>query len=422
MTTHPASNGFTSRLKNRLYVILEAGKTQDLPSQVFDWFMVSLIIANIIAFTAETVPSVQAAYGPLLETFNLVSIVIFTIEYLARLWVCTEHPPLRHRNPWKARFSFAMSPTMLIDLAVILPFYLNALIGIDLRVLRVFRLLRFLKLVRFSPALTTLTNVLAVERRALLGAALIMFGLLVCSGTVMHYVEARAQPEAFGTIPDAMWWAASTLTTVGYGDVVPITPLGKVLGGVVMIFGLGMFALPIGIVATGFAQEIHRREFVVNWGLVARVPLFSELDAGEIAEVMGLLQTQVVPADTLIVRPGDDAAAMYFISLGRVEAELSDGPTMLEEGDHFGEISLLRHVKHASAIRAVTRVHLLVLEADSFRSLMRRNPKLGDRIRAVAEEKLKHAWGLSSDELLEEELRRHDPFEADGAEESTSDT
>jgi len=413
MNTSTAPDRRIRRIKKRLYVILEAGKTQDLASQIFDWFMVTLILTNIVAFTAETVPSVQAAYGPALEMFNLVSIAIFTVEYFVRLWVCTEHPPLRGRHPVEARLSFALNPTMLIDLAVILPFYINALIGIDLRILRIFRLVRFLKLVRFSPALTTLTNVLVTERRALMGAALIMFGLLVCSGTAMHFVEGKAQPEAFGTIPDAMWWAISTLTTVGYGDVVPITALGRVIGGVVMIFGLGMFALPIGIIATGFSQEIHRREFVVNWGLVARVPLFSDLNASEIAEVMSLLQTQVVPEETVIVRPGDEAVAMYFVSLGRVEADLSDGPAVLEEGDHFGEIALLRHVKHMATIRALTRVHLLVLEADAFRSLMRRNPKLAARVRDVAEDKLQHAWGLSSDELLEKELRHDDPFGKD---------
>ena len=413
MNTSTAPDRRIRRIKKRLYVILEAGKTQDLASQIFDWFMVTLILTNIVAFTAETVPSVQAAYGPALEMFNLVSIAIFTVEYFVRLWVCTEHPPLRGRHPVEARLSFALNPTMLIDLAVILPFYINALIGIDLRILRIFRLVRFLKLVRFSPALTTLTNVLVTERRALMGEALIMFGLLVCSGTAMHFVEGKAQPEAFGTIPDAMWWAISTLTTVGYGDVVPITALGRVIGGVVMIFGLGMFALPIGIIATGFSQEIHRREFVVNWGLVARVPLFSDLNASEIAEVMSLLQTQVVPEETVIVRPGDEAVAMYFVSLGRVEADLSDGPAVLEEGDHFGEIALLRHVKHMATIRALTRVHLLVLEADAFRSLMRRNPKLAARVRDVAEDKLQHAWGLSSDELLEKELRHDDPFGKD---------
>ncbi len=413
MTPDTPHLGLGTRIKRRLYVILEAGKTEDAASVFFDWFMVTLILANVLAFTAETVPSVQAVYGPLLELFNVISIAIFTVEYFLRLWVCTEHPPLRHRYSLKARLSFALSPAMLIDLAVILPFYLGWLAGIDLRVLRVLRLLRFLKLVRFSPALSTLSNVLYTERRALMGALIIMFGLTVLAATAIRFAEGPAQPEDFGTIPDAMWWALSTLTTVGYGDITPITPLGRIIGGIVMLFGLGMFALPIGIIATGFSQEIHRREFVVNWGLVARVPIFSELSAVEIAEVMSLLHTQVVPKDTLIVRAGDEAEAMYFVSLGKVEAQLADGPAVLGEGDHFGEIGLLRHVNHVATIRALSQVHLLVLEAGAFRALLARNPKLGERIRATAEERLSHAWGKSSGELLAEEIRRHDPLEDD---------
>lgn len=398
--------GQAERLKRRLYIILEAGKTNDLPSRIFDWFMVALILANVAAFTAETVPSIQEEWGRVLANFNTVSIAIFTAEYLLRLWVCTDHPPLRHVNPWIARRRFALHPMMLIDLAVILPFYLNILIGIDLRVLRIIRLLRFLKLVRFSPALSTLTNVVYRERRALLSALLIMFGLLVFSATAIYFAEHRAQPEAFGTIPDAMWWAIATLTTVGYGDVVPMTAVGRMIGALVMVFGLGMFALPIGIIATGFSQEIHRREFVVNWGLVARVPLFSDLDAAEVAEVMALLRTQVVPAGTLVVRQGDEADAMYFISLGRVRAELEDGPVDLGEGDHFGEVALLRHVRHVATMRALSPTHLMILGADDFRSLLARHPQLAERVRTVAEEKLQAGFGKSSGELLEEELRR----------------
>jgi len=419
MTAEAPRIGPLDRLKRRLYVILEAGKTGDVASAIFDWFMVTLIVANVIAFTAETVPAVSADWGRELHLFNAFSIAIFTIEYFLRLWVCTEHPPLRHRNPITARLGFALNPAMIIDLLVILPFYLNVLIGVDLRVLRVVRLLRFLKLVRFSPALTTLFNVMVAERRALLGALIIMFGLLVLSASAIHFVEGPVQPEVFGTIPDSMWWAVATLTTVGYADVVPITMVGRIIGGVVMIFGLGMFALPIGIIATGFSQEIHRREFVVNWGLVARVPLFSDLTAAEIAEVMELLQTQVVPKDTLIVRAGDPADAMYFISLGHVEAQLVDGPVTLNEGDHFGEIALLRHVNHVATIKAMSQVHLLALDAADLRGLMARNPKLGDRIRAHAEDRLKHAWGKSSGELLAEELRKKeksDPETEEGAE------
>ncbi len=406
MTDTGSSLSRVARLKRRLYVILEAGKTQDLPSQIFDWFMVTLILANVAAFTAETVPSIAEAWGPQLALFNVISIVVFTVEYALRLWVCTEHPPLRHINGWLARGRFALHPVMLIDLFVILPFYLNILIGVDLRVLRIVRLLRFMKLVRFSPALTTLSNVVYAERRALVGALIIMFGLLVFAASAIHLAERVVQPEVFGTIPDAMWWAIATLTTVGYGDVVPVTAWGRIIGAIVMIFGLAMFALPIGIIATGFSQETHRRQFVVNWGLISRVRLFSDLDAAELAEVMSLLRTQIVPADSIIMRQGDEADAMYFISLGRVEVALADRTVVLSEGDHFGEIALLRHVRHVATMRALSQVHLLILEADDFRALLKHHPRLGERIRVAAEEKLKAGFGKTSGELLEEELRR----------------
>src|SRR6185436_2363884 len=176
----------------------------------------------------------------------------------------------------------------------------------------------FLKLVRFSPAMTTLSRALYGERRALIGALVLMVGTAVFSGAIMHAIEGRAQPDKFGTIPDAMWWALATLTTIGYGDAVPITPLGKLFGACVMIFGLGLFALPIGIIATAFVNEIHRRDFVVTWGMVARVPLFSALDAAAIGEVMKIMRTRAVQAGTVIAARGEEAGGMFFIADGEV--------------------------------------------------------------------------------------------------------
>ena len=132
-----------------------------------------------------------------------------------------------------------------------------------------------------------------------------MAGLVLVAAAIMYAAERNAQPDVFGSIPQALWWAVVTLTTVGYGDVVPLDRGRKILGGVVMLFGLAMFALPLGIVATAFVQEVHRREFVVTWSMVARVPLFSTLDASEIAEIMNLLKAQTVPPGGMIVRRGD---------------------------------------------------------------------------------------------------------------------
>ena len=176
------------------------------------------------------------------------------------------------------------------------------IVPIDLRMLRVLRLFRLLKLVRFSPALQTLKRVVAHEWRALL---LMMMMALSFSATTIYFLERDVQPQTFGSIPASAWWALETLTTVGYGDVTPATPLGKVFGGIVMLFGLCMYALPVAIIATGFNQESARHEFVVTWSMVARVSLFSALDAAEVAEVTKLLYTKMFKAGASIVTAGE---------------------------------------------------------------------------------------------------------------------
>lgn len=378
-------------LRDRLFTILEAGKTEDRPSAIFDAFMVTLILMNAVAFSAETVDEIYAAYGPQLEAFNVISVLIFTVEYAARLWVCTEHAPLKRFGVVEARLRFSLRPAMIVDLLAILPFYLAMFVTIDLRVLRVFRLVRLLKLARFSPALVTLRNVFVEERRALFGALVVMMSLLLVSSTLMYFAERDTQPDAFGSVPAAMWWALATLTTVGYGDVVPVTTLGRLLGGAVMILGLGMFALPIGIIATGYVNEAHRREFVVTWGMVARVPLFSKLDAMEIAEITKILESRVVPAGELIVHNGDQAERLYFISTGEVDVRFRGKTIKLSDGDFFGEIALIKETTHQADILACTRCNLLLIESDSFSRLMRRNPELRDAVIEVADQRLELA-------------------------------
>jgi voltage-gated potassium channel len=199
-------------------------------------------------------------------------VIVFSIEYVLRVWSAVDIPMLSRLPPWRARLRFALRPIMLIDLFAVLPFYLQWFIPIDLRLLRVLRLFRLLMLVRYSPALQTLGRVLADEYRALLGALLVMLVLLLFTSTAIYFLESEAQPDKFGSIPAAAWWALATLTTVGYGDVVPVTPWGKVLGGVTMLLGVCMFAMPIAIIATGFSQESARHQFVATWSMVARRP------------------------------------------------------------------------------------------------------------------------------------------------------
>ena len=244
-------------VRRRVYEVIEVGRGEDNVSRVIDWFLIALIVVNVIAFILETVPNVAAEYGGLLWAIEIFSVIVFTIEYALRIWSCVEVPFLKKLPPWRARMTFAARPYLIIDLLAILPFYLAFLLPVDLRILRVLRLFRFLKLARYSPAMHTLIRVLANERRALTGSLLLMIAMLLFSATGAWMIEREAQPEKFGSIPDAAWWAMATLTTVGYGDVSPVTPLGKFFGGFVMILGLGMFALPIAIISTGFALSPH---------------------------------------------------------------------------------------------------------------------------------------------------------------------
>ncbi len=376
-------------LKRTLYQILETAHPNDRLSWLVDWAMVLLIIANVAAAMLGTLTQVRARYGVWLDVFELVSVIIFTLEYITRLWVSTEHLPLAGWSPIRARLRYAVSPYAMIDLIAILPFYVSLFMpAADLRILRLFRLLRLLKLMRYSPALATLGRVLIDERRALGAALLIMFALLMIAATAMYYAERTVQPEAFGSIPAAMWWGLATLTTVGYGDLVPITGLGKVIGGMVMIFGLGMFALPIGIVASGFATEIHRRDFVVTWGMIARVPLFATLDVLSVSRITNLLRSRLVQPNTVILRRGDPAGAIYFIAAGEVEVDAAEGPMRLREGDFFGEISVLRDAPRSATVRSVTRCRLLELGAEDFRELIEIDGDLRDAVTKVAESRL----------------------------------
>jgi len=379
-------------VKRRVFEIIESG-ADTFAARIFDTFIISLIVIAVIAFAADTVPEIQNRYHHVLRMTEWVTTLVFTVEYALRLWVCTEHPPLKRYGPFRARIVYALRPSLLIDLAAILPFFVVAAAPADFVVLRVLRIVRFLKLARFSPALSLLGRVFYAERRALFGALIVMMGVLLLSSTVMYMVEGPTQPDKFGTIPEAMWWGIVTLTTVGYGDAVPVTTLGRMFGGLVMVMGLGMFALPVSILATGFVNEAHRREFVVTWGRVSHVPLFAELDAHAVGEIVELLRSMIVPANSVIAHRGEMADAMYFIVAGEVVLDDVPEPIKLKAGDFFGEVALLDTHARSVTARAVTRCDLLVISADDFRMLMRRRSELRQRVRATARRCALGDWG-----------------------------
>ena len=371
------------RTKARVYRILEAGHSNDWQSRTFETAMATLIVLNVIAFSVETVPAIAERHRLFFKVFDLTSILIFTVEYFARLWVCTEHPPYAGLTRVRARLRFARSPFMIVDFLAIAPYYLSFLFPIDLRVLRIFRLLRFFKLARYSPAFNTMLRVIASERSALLGVVLVMVGLIIFSASLLYLVEGEAQPEKFGTVPQAMWWAVATLTTVGYGDAYPVTAAGKMLAGLVMVCGLGFFALPVGIIASGFMEEFRRRDFILSWGMAARTPVFKSLPPEEVADVLRVLKARTAPAGAVIALDSERPGALFMISEGEVEIRDTDRPEIdavrLSEGESWGALSLMTGKQTETAV-ALTTCDLIVLDQEDFRALSRSRPLLHQRI------------------------------------------
>jgi voltage-gated potassium channel len=267
----PQSNEAAS-WRRRVHDVLEAGFGSDRVANLVNAGLVLLICLNVAAFAIETVPSIGEPYAAWFQLFDWFSVIVFAVEYGVRVWSCVEQPILSHMPAWRARASYAARPLSIVDLLAFLPALLAPMLPLDLAVLRVLRVFRVLKIARYSTALHSLGRVVVDERGPLLGTLVIITCFVVVAATGMYLIEREAQPKVFGTIPDAMWWAVVTLATIGYGDAVPVTTAGKMLAGLTIVLGLGVFALPIAIIATGFSREVNRREFVVTWSLVAVRP------------------------------------------------------------------------------------------------------------------------------------------------------
>lgn len=233
-----------------------------IKGKLLNLFLGILICLNVLAIIVESIPSFHAKYVTLFVNFEFFSVMIFTIEYILRVWFSTASldPSENIKTRIRSGLKYLVTPSAIIDLLSILPFYLSFWVTMDLRFLRVLRLFRIFKLTRYSPAINALTVVLIEKANALSAAFFLLCVLLISVSSGIYLIEHEVQPHAFGTIPDAMWWAMATLTTVGYGDVTPITPLGKFFGGCVTLIGMGMVALPAGILASGFSEQVNRHK------------------------------------------------------------------------------------------------------------------------------------------------------------------
>ena len=247
----------TTTLRKRVHEVLEQSKHGDHFGRIVDICLIILIVANVIAVIMETVESVYLYFQTSFMVFEIVSLIIFTLEFGLRLWSSAENDDFK--DPAKARIEYLKSPSAIIDILAIAPSFLSLIIPMDLRFLRVLRLIRLLKLTRYSTALNMLVDVIVRERNSFLACIFILSVLLVVAASGAYIVENQAQPENFGSIPAAMWWAVATLTTVGYGDVTPVTAMGKFFGAFITIIGIGVAALPAGILASGLAENLANR-------------------------------------------------------------------------------------------------------------------------------------------------------------------
>jgi voltage-gated potassium channel len=247
-------------LRRRLYLTLEPTEKGGLTERIFELFLICIIILNILAIVLDSVQSIRVEYDTVFKQFEIFSLIFFTVEYILRIYSIVEKP--KYSDPVKGRLKFARTPLAIVDLLSFLPFYL-VFLPMDLRFLRIFRLMalfRVFKIARYLHALNIFKRVLNDRKEQLVLSFIFILFVLVIISFVMFYTENDAQPEKFSSIPATMWWGISTITTVGYGDMVPMTPLGKFLGGIFAITGVGLLALPAGILSSGFFEMLHNQD------------------------------------------------------------------------------------------------------------------------------------------------------------------
>jgi len=389
-------------LRDRLYELLEHDHLPYPVGSRVVRLIVVIVILDVLAIVLASVPDYAEKFGWLFTFVEVAALFAFALEYAARLWSVAGHSP-RALSPWRARLEYALSSLGIIDLMAFLPAGLALAIG-DRLTLSLFVMLPFLKLVRYSPALRSLFAAIHAERRTLVGCLVILAGAVLLFASLLYAIEHKVQPDKLGTMPQAMWWAIVTLGTVGYGDVVPITPLGKVVSAFAIVAGFAMIALPVAIISTAFADEVRRRDFVVTWGMLARVPLFAHLSATEIADIMRLLRARTIEAGEILVRRGDATSSMYFITTGEVEIELPNQRVRLADGTFFGEIALLHRTKRSGTVTATRKTRLLALDAQDFHALIERMPTLSAHVHRTAKARLADTGGAVKGDLAPAEI------------------
>ncbi|MFT5219788.1 MAG: voltage-gated potassium channel [Gammaproteobacteria bacterium] len=285
------------KLKKKIFPMLEGEVHQSLINRIINAVLICLIVTNVIAVIFESDKVINQRFLTEFFIFEIFSVIIFSIEYLTRLWICTELPQFKQYPPLQARLRYMVSPMAVIDLIAILPFFLSLFIALDLRYLRLLRVLRLLKLSHYFKGFNIFLTVISKEIRSIAAAMLMMVFLIIIAASLMYSLENEAQPEAFGNMMQSLWWAVVTMTTIGYGDVTPITTLGKMVATVIMLIGVGLVALPAGMLAARFGDELRERKRNLNAHIINALA-DGKIDSIELSALQEL-------ADKLELRPDD---------------------------------------------------------------------------------------------------------------------
>jgi len=358
-----------------------------------------LVLSALAEFTAKTAGRNMTRVAYVAVAAGVAMMVLLTVApadeaahlwLVAVLWLCLVYfvfewlVRLRHMAKQGRLQLYVFSSSGIVDAIGALAVPVALICGLDSRTAWLLGVLWVLKFVPGMPGLRQLRRVLVIESGSLLSVLAIFLTVLFLASVAVYFLERDVQPATFGSVPAALWWAMATLTTVGYGDVVPITPLGRLVAALVMISGLGVFGLWTGILATGFAAETRRDNFIKTWDSVSKVPFFADLGPGAIADVTNMLRTMDLPPRTMIIRKGQQGDCMYFIAAGEVEVDLPGKKVRLGEGAFFGEMALLGNNLRTANITTTRLSKLLVLDLVDFRLLMARHPELAETIDAEA--------------------------------------
>jgi len=354
----------------------EVGRMFDrLRSALWPWLsgllFHGLTTIGLLAMVLGTSQTIGASEHRQLFAIIVVVWCCIATEFILRLWTA------RH-----GLHAYLASAEGLIDFAAAIALPLGWLLAPDPRDAPLFAAVWTLRYIRHSTGLVLFWRVMQRARAPLLSIAALFLVMFVTVATLAYVFERNAQPEAFGSVPRAMWWAIATMTTTGYGDVVPTSIWGRLLAGWVMIGGIVMFALWAGIIATAFGEELRRRHFLHTWDLVKAVTFFQGLGAAAIADIVHLLHARDVAQGTVVVREGEPGDAMYFIVLGEATVQLRAEPVILGPGSFFGEMALLFDAPRSATVIATKPSVLLVLDIADFRELAGRAPEIMNAIEA----------------------------------------